>query len=96
MAEHSRSGDATAKDEFATSEHEFLEKLNAQESSETRERLDVMGEHGGRETSLSRSNAAETASRMVGEIEGFARRQPLGALLGAFVAGLVLGLVARR
>ena len=103
MAEHSSSGAhprpaaAAAGDGFAVSEHAFTEKLNAEESSETRERLEGMGQVQRPDTAgWTRFDTGETAGRIIGEIESFARRQPLQAVLGAFVAGIVLGLFARR
>lgn len=102
MAEHSNSGAdprsaGAAADEFAVSEHGFTEKLNTEASSETRDRLEEMGQAlrwdgAGR----ARSDRGETASRMISEIATFTRRQPLEALIGAFVAGIVIGLFARR
>ncbi len=88
--------EAVAEDQFAVSEHEFLERLNVQESSETRERLEEMGEQGREPAGLMRSSAEDMAGRMVGQIENFARRKPLEALLGALVAGIVLGMFAGR
>jgi ElaB/YqjD/DUF883 family membrane-anchored ribosome-binding protein len=85
-----------ADDQFAVSEHAFLDRLNAQDSNETRERLEEMGEEDRRHLGLMRSSAQETAGRMVGQIEDFTRRKPLGALFGALVAGIVLGLLAGR
>ena len=101
MAEHSSSGahprPAAAAAGFAVSEHAFTEKLNAEESSETRERLEGMGQVQRPDTAgWKRFDTGETAGRIIGEIESFARRQPLQAVLGAFVAGIVLGLFARR
>jgi hypothetical protein len=103
MAEHSNSGadprsaGGAAEDEFAVSEHAFTEKLNTEASSETRERLEEMGEAGKHDgAGRTRPDTGETASRMFGEIATFTRRQPLEALLGAFVAGIVIGLFARR
>jgi hypothetical protein len=100
MAEHSNSGAdprSAGEDEFAVSEHGFTEKLNTETSSETRDRLEDMGQASridGARRAPHRSG--DTASRVIGEIQTFTRRQPLEALLGAFVAGVVLGLFARR
>jgi hypothetical protein len=83
-----------AKDEFAVSEHEFLERLNAQDSEESRERLEGMTDPYA--SSVPATQGEQSGGGILKQLEAFARRQPLGALLGALVAGLALGLVARR
>jgi ElaB/YqjD/DUF883 family membrane-anchored ribosome-binding protein len=84
-----------SEDDFAVSEHGFTEKLNTESSSETRERLDDMGEvasqGGARGT-----GGGQKARRLIGEIETFTRRQPFGALLCAIAVGVVVGLLVRR
>src|SRR5262245_22089986 len=98
MAEQSNSGDdrrPVSEDDFAVSEHGFTEKLNTESSSETRERLEDMGEvasQGGAPW----TNGGQKARRMIGGIETFTRRQPLEALLCAIAVGVVLGLLVRR
>jgi ElaB/YqjD/DUF883 family membrane-anchored ribosome-binding protein len=84
-----------SEDDFAISEHAFTEKLNAESSSETRERLEDMGEvasQGG----AAWTGGGQKARRIIGDIETFTRRQPLEALLCAIVVGVVLGLLVRR
>ena len=86
--------DGTAgSDEFAVSEHQFLENLNAESSDQVRARLD--------ETSAAnpatRPEFAATAPTMLAtELQAIVRRQPLSALLGALIVGMVVGLIARR
>jgi hypothetical protein len=87
-----KSAAAAVEDEFAVSEHGFTEKLNAEDSSETRERLEDMGEVG----QEVRQATGAKANRMLSQLETFTREQPLGALLGALAAGIVLGFIARR
>lgn len=41
-------------------------------------------------------NAARSARSMARDLEIFARRQPLSALAGALLIGVVLGMVSRR
>lgn len=41
------------------------------------------------------ANASEQVKTFASELEGFAKRQPLGALAGALLAGVVIGLVTR-
>ena len=83
------------EDDFAVSEHGFTEKLNTESSSETRQRLEDVGDvasQGG----AAWTNGGQKARRMIGEIETFTRRQPFEALLCAVAVGVVLGLLVRR
>ena len=41
------------------------------------------------------ASAKEQAKTFAAELEGFARRQPLGALAGALLVGVVIGLMSR-
>jgi hypothetical protein len=41
------------------------------------------------------SSATEQFKTFTNEIEGIARKNPLGALAGALVIGIVIGLIAR-
>jgi ElaB/YqjD/DUF883 family membrane-anchored ribosome-binding protein len=42
------------------------------------------------------ATTGEQAKTMAGELEAFARRNPLGALAGAVAVGFILGLWGRR
>ena len=83
-----------AQDQFAVSEHEFLERLNTEDSDEIRERLDEMTDP--HASSAGASQGEQGGRGILKELAAFTQRQPLSALLGALVAGLAIGLVTRR
>jgi hypothetical protein len=61
-----------------------------EDSKEIRERLDEMTDS----QAISADKGGERG--ILKELEAFTQRQPLSALLGALVAGLAIGLAARR
>jgi hypothetical protein len=84
---------AVGSDEFAVSEHQFLENLNAESSDRVRARLDETSAV----TPPTHPEFAATAPTMLAtELQAIVRRQPLSAVLGALVVGLLVGLIARR
>jgi ElaB/YqjD/DUF883 family membrane-anchored ribosome-binding protein len=97
MPEHTQTngevGGVRASDQFAVSEHEFLDKLNSEDSNRIRERLDDMSNAQTRDLATS---AAESAKAMLTELEAFARRQPISAMIAALVLGIFAGMFMRR
>jgi hypothetical protein len=86
---------AVGSDEFAVSEHQFLENLNAESSDRIRARLDETNPaNPATHPEFTRSATAPTM--LATELQAIVRRQPLSALLGALVVGMVVGLIARR
>jgi hypothetical protein len=97
MLEHTQTNDKAgglgASDQFAVSEHEFLDKLSSEDSTRIHERLDDMSNTQTRELATS---AAESGKAMITELEAFARRQPISAMIGALVLGIFAGMFMRR
>ena len=97
MPEHTqinaKAGGLGASDQFAVSEHEFLDKLSSEDSNRIRERLDDMSNT---QTQDLATSATERAKAMITELEAFARRQPISAMIGALVLGIFAGMCIRR
>jgi t-SNARE complex subunit (syntaxin) len=94
MPEHTQtSAKAVGQSEqFAVSEHEFLDKLSSEDSNRIRERLDDMST----QTRDLATSATELGKEMLTELEAFARRQPISAMIGALVLGIFAGMCMRK
>jgi hypothetical protein len=113
MPEHTqtnaKAGGLGASEQFSVSEHEFLDKLNSEDSNRIRERLDDMSNTQTRDLATSAAESAKAMlteleafarrqpiSAMIAELEAFARRQPVSAMIGALVLGIFAGMFVRR
>jgi hypothetical protein len=84
-----RAAAAPEQDQFAVSEHAFLERLSSEDSGISRTRLEDTG--GGRA-----AGSLYPRPSMMARLYSYAGRQPGTALGAAFVLGLVLGVVLKR
>jgi ElaB/YqjD/DUF883 family membrane-anchored ribosome-binding protein len=99
--DHSATSDAGGQDGLAELRREFaslkdhVARFAAQAGGEVAKSIgDAAGSATGAGSDLV-SNAAEQAKTFAAELEGMARRNPLGTIAGAVLVGVVIGMISR-
>jgi hypothetical protein len=83
------------RSQFAVSEHEFLERLESEDSDVTRKHLEEMSYGGTETTATAASTITKKVQAMLTELETFIQRHPISATSAALLLGLAAGMWIR-